>query len=107
MDCYRIKKPTKNKLFLLFFIEPGNVPARPSLGGRSFLLVFRREATIATERIFAITIYMRAKLHRTFSGAVKCPAPVGYFPLALIALRNCASASSLQYLQLSWRKTEV
>jgi hypothetical protein len=29
----------------------------------------------------------------------------GYF--ALIALRICASASSLQYLQLSCRKTEV
>jgi hypothetical protein len=47
-----------------------------------------------------------ANLCLTFSGAVKGPAP-GYFPLALIALRNCASASSLQYLQLSWRKTEV
>jgi hypothetical protein len=30
-----------------------------------------------------------------------------YFTFALIALRNCASASSLQYLQLSWRNTEV
>jgi hypothetical protein len=64
-------------------------------------------AARATKPAFMISTSAREAARETFLRRGEKPAPTSYFPPALIALRSCASASSLQYLQFSCRKTEV